>query len=80
VECNSLNSARAFLLASNRMMLLSPHQFREELKAGTLAAIAHPGGAEARPIGLTLRHDWRPTTTQAALLDLIREKSRIARQ
>jgi DNA-binding transcriptional LysR family regulator len=80
VECNSLNSARAFLLASNRMMLLSPYQFRDELKAGTLAAIAHPGGAEARPVGLTLRHDWRPTSTQAALLDLIREKSRIARQ
>jgi LysR family transcriptional regulator, regulator for genes of the gallate degradation pathway len=55
VECNSLSTARAFLLASNRMMLLSAHQIHHELKTGLLATIAHPAGRIVRPIGLTLR-------------------------
>lgn len=76
VECNFLGVARAFLASSNRLMLLSPHQFRDELQAGTLACITPPGGAMARPFGLTLRRDWRPTSTQAALLDILRHRSR----
>jgi DNA-binding transcriptional LysR family regulator len=78
VECNSLSSARAFLLSSNRLMLLSPYQFRHELQAETLAAIAPPGGRMLRPIGLTFRRDWWATSTQGSLLDLIRQRSRIA--
>ncbi len=78
VECNFLGVARAFLTSSNHLMLLSPHQFRDELKAGTLAAIPPPGALMARPFGLTLRRDWRPTSTQAALLDIIRHRSRTA--
>ena len=78
VECNSLNSARAFLLSSTRLMLLSPHQFRAELQAGTLAALAPPVDRMLRSIGLTFRRDWWPTSTQAAMLDLIRKRSRIA--
>ncbi len=78
IECNSLSSARAFLLASNRMMLVSPHHFRDELKAGTLAVIAHPVGPVVRPMGLVMRRDWRPTTTQAGLLDVIRQRARMA--
>ncbi len=77
IECNSLSSARAFLLASNRMMLVSPHHFRDELKAGTLAVMAHPVGPVVRPMGLIMRRDWRPTATQAALLDVIRKRARI---
>jgi DNA-binding transcriptional LysR family regulator len=76
VECNFLGVARAFLTSSDRLMLLSPHQFRDELKSGTLAAIAPPGGPMVRPYGLTLRRDWRPTSTQSALLDIIRHRSR----
>lgn len=78
VECNFLSAARAFLLSSNRMMLLSPHLFRDELRAGTLVALAHPAGQVVRPIGLTLRRDWWPTSTQAQLLDHVRQTSRIA--
>jgi DNA-binding transcriptional LysR family regulator len=77
VECNFLGVARAFLTSSDRLMLLSPHQFRDELKTGVLAAIAPPSGPMARPYGLTLRRDWRPTSTQSALLDIIRHRSRI---
>ena len=77
VECHSLSFARAFLLASDRLMLLSPHQFRDELRAGTLVALAHPAGRILRPIGLTFRRSWWPTSTQTNLLDLIRQRSRI---
>ncbi len=80
IECNSLSSARAFLLASNRMMLVSPHHFRDELNAGTLAIIAHPVGPMVRPMGLIMRRDWQPTTTQAGLLDVIRQRARIAQE
>ncbi len=78
VECNSLSSARAFLLSSNRLMLLSPHQFRDELKAGTLVTVAPPAARMQRPVGLTFRRDWWPTSTQATMLDLIRQRSRMA--
>lgn len=80
VECNSLSSVRAFLLASTRMMLVSPHHFRDDLQAGTLALIAHPVGPVVRPMGLILRRDWRPTTTQAGLLEVIRQRSRTAQE
>jgi LysR family transcriptional regulator of gallate degradation len=78
VECNSLSTARDFLLASDRMMLLSANQVGHELKAGMLAAIPHPAGRVARPIGLTLRLDWYPTNAQAHLLEMLRQSPRMA--
>jgi LysR family transcriptional regulator, regulator for genes of the gallate degradation pathway len=80
LECNSLSSARAFLLATNRMMLVSPHHFRDELRRGTLTLIAHPAGPVVRPMGLISRRDWRPTSTQAGLLEVIRQRSRMAQE
>jgi LysR family transcriptional regulator, regulator for genes of the gallate degradation pathway len=75
IECNSLVAARALLLESDRIMLLSAHQIHYELQAGLLAALPHPAGNVVRPIGLTLRHDWRPTGSQARLLDVLRARS-----
>jgi len=80
LECNSLSSARAFLLATNRMMLVSPHHFRDELHLRTLTLIDHPAGPIVRPMGLISRRDWRPTTTQAGLLEVIRQRSRSAQE
>ena len=77
VECNSLIAARAFLLESDRMMLLSAHQIHYELNAGMLMALPHPAGDVVRSIGLTMRRDWRPTQTQERLLTLLRSTSRI---
>ena len=76
VECNSLIAARAFLLESDRMMLLSIHQIHYELKAGMLVALPHPAGNVVRPIGLTMRRDWRPTRAQERLLGLLRARAR----
>ena len=78
VECNSLSTARDFLLVSDRMMLLSANQIGHELEAGMLAALPHPAGYVARPIGLTLRRDWQPTSAQADLLQLLRQSPRAA--
>jgi LysR family transcriptional regulator of gallate degradation len=73
IDCNSLAAARALLLESDRLMLLSAHQIHYDLKAGLLSALPHPGGKVTRSIGLTVRKDWRPTPTQARLLELLRQ-------
>ena len=78
LECNSLAAARAFLLESDRMMLLSAHQIHYEMQAGSLIALPHPAGQVLRPIGLTLRRSWNPTITQRRLLDILRRSARAA--
>jgi DNA-binding transcriptional LysR family regulator len=74
VECNSLVAARAMLLASDRVMLLSAQQVVQELTSGHLAALPHPLGRVVRPIGFTVRRGWLPTEAQRALLGEIREQ------
>jgi DNA-binding transcriptional LysR family regulator len=76
IECNSLIAARALLLASDRMMLLSEQQVREEIGAGQLTLLPHPRGPIARAIGLTVRRDWIPTDVQRELIDALRTQAR----
>ncbi|HKZ74634.1 MAG TPA: LysR family transcriptional regulator [Steroidobacteraceae bacterium] len=78
IECNSLVAARALLLESDRLMLLSAHQIHYELEAGLLKALPHPAGNVVRPIGITVRRGWRPTTVQQRLLEQIRLQARNA--
>lgn len=78
LECNSLAAARAFLLESDRIMLLSAHQIHYEMQAGLLVALPHPAGKVVRPIGLTLRRDWHPTSTQRRLLEILRRSAHAA--
>jgi LysR family transcriptional regulator of gallate degradation len=78
LECSSLAAARAFLLESDRVMLLSEHQMHYELRAGLLVALPHPAGKVLRPIGLTLRRGWHPTSTQQRLLEILRRTARDA--
>ncbi len=75
IECNSLVAARALLLESDRLMLLSANQIHYELEAGLLAALPHPRGKVVRAIGLTMRHDWQPTAAQRRLIELVRRES-----
>ncbi len=76
IECNSLIAARALLLRSDRAMLLSAQQAHHELAAGELIALPHPAGGALRDIGLTLRRDWRPTSAQAELVEILRRVAR----
>lgn len=76
LECNSLLAARALLLESDRLMLLSAQQIYYEQRAGLLIARPHPQGRVIRGIGLTVRRDWQPTAEQGRLLDILRNHSR----
>jgi DNA-binding transcriptional LysR family regulator len=78
IECNSLAAARAFLLESDRIMLLSAHQIHYEMRAGLLVALPHPDGNVVRPIGLSMRTDWQPTGIQRRLLEILRHEARAA--
>lgn len=73
IECNSLSAARALLLGSDRIMLLSRHQVHHELSTGQLVALPHPLGSSFRAIGMTFRRNWQPTPAQARLLAILRE-------
>jgi LysR family transcriptional regulator of gallate degradation len=72
IECNSLVAARELLLDSDFITLLSARQVRREIDAGLLVALPHPDGRVTRPIGLTLRRDWRPTAAQQVLVRVLR--------
>jgi DNA-binding transcriptional LysR family regulator len=72
IECNSLVAARAMLVASDRVMLLSGQQVELEQVAGQLVALPHPRGVVRRQIGLTYRRDWQPTVAQSELLAALR--------
>jgi LysR family transcriptional regulator, regulator for genes of the gallate degradation pathway len=75
IECNSLGAARALLMGSDRLLMLSRHQVQYELQAGHLVILPLPIGDIARPIGLTLRADWRPTQLQSVLLNQLRAEA-----
>ncbi|HTU13407.1 MAG TPA: LysR family transcriptional regulator [Allosphingosinicella sp.] len=72
IACGSVTTIRTLLGESDFLTLLSPQQIRPELDAGLLAVIGGPIERTRRPIGLTLRADWRPTAAQAQFLDLLR--------
>jgi DNA-binding transcriptional LysR family regulator len=80
IECNSLVAARALLMGSDRLLLLSRHQVRYELEAGQLVTLVHPLGNVTRAIGVTLRADWRPTPLQHQLLELLRRQAQLVRK
>lgn len=72
VACGAVTTIRALLGESDFLTLLSPQQVGPELAAGLLAVIGGPIESTRRPIGLTVRADWRPTEAQAQFLDLLR--------
>lgn len=72
IEASSLVLIRGLLLDSNRITILSAHQTRHEQEQGLLVQLPFELGDTRRPIGLTTRKDWHPTTTQAKLVDALR--------
>jgi hypothetical protein len=71
-ETSSLVLLRGVLTGSDRLTLLSARQASYELDQGLLALAAFRVPFGARRIGLTFRRGWRPTTTQAILIDHLR--------
>lgn len=76
IECNSISAARALLLESDRIMLLSAHQVYYDLRAGLLKSLPPPGGKISRQIGMTWRRDWHPTKAQSVLLGMLKDSAR----
>jgi DNA-binding transcriptional LysR family regulator len=76
IETGALASVRGLLLESDRLTLLSRHQISVELKAGLLAALDTALPEPKRTIVATLRHDWKPTRVQAALLEELKAIAR----
>ena len=68
VTCGSVMLIRGLLRESDFLTLLSPHQIAND---GALVAIGGPIEKTRRPIGLTMRADWRPALAQRAFLDLL---------
>jgi LysR family transcriptional regulator of gallate degradation len=72
IETSSLVLLRGLLAGSDRLALMSARQARIELDQGLLALAPFTVPIGTRRIGLTFRRGWRPTPTQALLLDLLR--------
>ena len=72
VECSSLVAIRAMLLNSDRATILSSHQAGYEIDKGDLCIVKFKLNGSTRPIGVTTRHNWRPTGLQAEFLEKIR--------
>jgi DNA-binding transcriptional LysR family regulator len=71
-ETSSLVLLRGVLTGSDRLALLSARQAQYELDQGLLALAPFRMPFGARRIGLTFRRGWRPTPTQAILIDHLR--------
>jgi DNA-binding transcriptional LysR family regulator len=75
IECSSLIALRALLSESDRIGLLSIEQVRYEVDAGFLKLLPAPMPHTERPIGLTFRKHWLPTTVQNDFIALLRRVS-----
>jgi DNA-binding transcriptional LysR family regulator len=75
IETSSLVLLRGVLCGSDRLTIISARQAWVEIEQGQLAVVPYKSPFGARRIGLTFRRDWRPTATQALLIDHIRQAS-----
>ncbi len=73
VESSSFVLIRALLLESDRLTMISAHQVRLEAEQGLLAALRYDLSDTRRPIGLTIRRNWRPTATQQVFMDYLKK-------
>ncbi len=76
IEASSLILIRGLLMDSDRITILSAHQTRHEQEQGLLVQLPMDLGDTRRPIGLTTRRDWHPTTAQAELVEALRMAGR----
>jgi DNA-binding transcriptional LysR family regulator len=73
IECASILLARGLMLEGDWLSMMSAHQFQVEEEHGILTRLGPPVPGSVRPIGLTIRRNWRPTSVQAAFLATIPE-------
>lgn len=79
VVTSSLVVVRGLLGLGEYITLISLHQMRHEYEQGLVVALPIDLPVSNRPIGLTMRKDWRPTQAQQQFLAYLREASRTGR-
>jgi len=72
IVSSSLIMVRGLLARGDYLTILSLHQAALEVSLGLIVPLDVTLPNSARPIGLTYRAGWVPTTTQAGFLSLIR--------
>lgn len=72
IVSSSLVLVRALLARGDYVTILSLHQGALERELGLIVPLDIGLTESARPIGLTTRRDWSPTSTQARFLDHLR--------
>ncbi|MBO3761577.1 LysR family transcriptional regulator [Ciceribacter sp. L1K22] len=78
IESGSLLLMRGLLNESDHLGCLSRHQSQPECDNGMLVTIDHPTDHLVRPIGLTYRRNWRPTSIQTLMFKLVADVTRSA--
>ncbi|WP_167591776.1 LysR substrate-binding domain-containing protein [Jiella endophytica] len=73
IESGSMIFMREMLLHSEHLGCVSRRQAEAEAKHGAMHVLPMALPGTERVIGLTTRRGWRPTRSQAELLDLVRE-------
>lgn len=76
VQCGSILLARELIRHGDWLALMSPHQFRLEEECGVLTRLDLKVPGSTRPIGLTLRKQWRPTSIQQRFLVMAEDMAR----
>lgn len=77
IETGAMTLTRGLLTATDRLTLISLHQIRHEMRWGLLAPLPIDLHHTTRPIGLTIRRDWRPTAAQARFITLLKEAGKV---
>lgn len=72
IECSSQIVIRELLLGSDRLTFISSHQIEHEQQEGILTVLNLEMPPVDRPIGITTRKDWQPTTTQGLFISIVR--------
>lgn len=73
LESNSPILIRGLLTGSDRLTMISTAQVAEEVRRGILFPIPIDLSDEPRPIGITLRDNWRPTKVQNRFLEVLHQ-------
>lgn len=69
VETGSLILIRRMLSTSDKLTIISRHQIMQEEKYGELTMLPIDLPDTERPIGLTVRKGWSPTSIQQNLIE-----------
>jgi DNA-binding transcriptional LysR family regulator len=75
VESSSIVLIISLLLESDRLTLISRQQIRREQNQGLVTTLPYDMSNTLRPIGLTIRRNWRPTASQIRFIECLKESA-----